>query len=122
MASTSASAGTRSGTTTLMLALVARIARASSSTDGAITASMRVETIARAVSTSMGRFRATAAPKADSASASRARTYASAALVPVAAPQGLVCLMSAAAGSLNSITIRIAASRSSRFVYDSSLP
>ena len=37
----SASAVTRSGTTTRMLALVARIARASSSTEGAITASMR---------------------------------------------------------------------------------
>ena len=41
---------------------------------------------------------------------------------PVAAPHGLVCLMTAAAGSLNSRTMRAAASRSSRFVYDSSLP
>ena len=41
---------------------------------------------------------------------------------PVAAPHGLVCLITAAAGSLNSRTMRAAASRSSRLVYESSLP
>ena len=61
-------------------------------------------------------------PNAASGSASRARTYASAIAAPVAVPHGLVCLMTAAAGSLNSSTMRAAASRSSRFVYDSSLP
>ena len=41
---------------------------------------------------------------------------------PIAAPHGLVCLITTAAGSSNSSTMRDAASRSSRFVYDSSLP
>ena len=42
--------------------------------------------------------------------------------VTVAAPHGFVCLITAAAGSSNSSTMRAAASRSSRLVYDSSLP
>ena len=46
---------------------------------GAITASMNVEVMALAVSTSIGRLRPTMPPNAASASASRARTYASAA-------------------------------------------
>ena len=41
---------------------------------------------------------------------------------PVATPHGLVCLITTAAGSVNSSAMRSAASRSSRFVYDSSLP
>ena len=43
-------------------------------------------------------------------------------VAPVATPHGFVCLMTTAAGSVNSSAIRSAASRSSRFVYDSSLP
>ena len=89
-----------------MLCLRARIGRAASSTLGAITASMNVETIASASSTSMGRFTATMPPKAARLSASRARTYASTAEVPIAAPHGFVCLITAAAGSSNSRTIR----------------
>ena len=46
----------------------------SSSTAGAITASMNVEVSACAVSTSSVRFRPTMPPNADSGSASRART------------------------------------------------
>ena len=42
--------------------------------DGAITASMNVDVSAVAVSASSGRFRPTMPPKADSGSASRART------------------------------------------------
>jgi len=75
-----------------------------------------VLTSACAVSRSTGRLTATMPPNDESRSASRARTYASAADVPVAAPQGLVCLITAAAGSSNSSTMRAAASRSSRFV------
>ena len=36
--------------------------------------------------------------------------------VPVATPHGFVCLITAAAGSVNSSAMRSAASRSSRFV------
>ena len=43
-------------------------------------------------------------------------------VAPVAAPHGFVCLITAAAGSSNSRTMRAAASRSSRLVNDSSLP
>src|SRR6185312_13564968 len=90
--------------------------------DGAITASMNVDAIALAVSASRVRLSPTMPPKAESGSVSRARTYASAIEAPVAVPHGFVCLITAAAGSLNSSTIRRAASRSSRVVYDSSLP
>jgi hypothetical protein len=76
----------------------------------------------RAVSSSIGRFRPTMPPKAASASASRAPDVGLGRRRPVAAPHGLVCLMTAAAGSSNSRTMRAAASRSSRFVYDSSFP
>ncbi len=101
---------------------MARIGLASSRTDGAMTASMNVEVSARAVSASSGRLSPTMPPNADSASASRARTYASAGERPVATPQGFVCLITTPAGSANSSAMRTAASRSSRFVYDSSLP
>ena len=43
-------------------------------------------------------------------------------VAPVATPHGLVCLITAAAGSSNSRTMRAAASRSSRLVNESSLP
>ena len=109
-------------TTTRRLGLVASTARASASTAGATTASMKVETSAAAVAASTARFKPTMPPKADNASASRARSNASTALAPVATPHGLVCLITTAAGSSNSSAIRAAASRSSRFVYDSSLP
>ena len=62
-------------------------------------------------------------PNADSASASRARDVGlRRSSTPVATPHGLVCLITAAAGSSNSSAMRAAASRSSRLVYDSSLP
>ena len=83
---------------------------------------MNVDVSAVAVSRSIGRLSPTMPPNADNGSASRARTYASAADAPVATPQGFVCLITTAAGSANSSAIRAAASRSSRFVNDSSLP
>jgi len=60
--------------TTRMLAFFARMARAPASRPGAITASMKVETIASAVATSIGLFSATIPPNAARLSASRART------------------------------------------------
>ena len=106
----------KSATMTRMFFFAARIARAASSTPGATTASMNVDAIAVAVSTSRARLSPTMPPNADSASASRARTYASAIDAPVAAPHGFVCLTTDAAGSVNSRTMRAAASRSSRLV------
>jgi hypothetical protein len=52
---------------------------------------MKVEAIARAVSASISRFSPTMPPNAESGSVSRARTYASAIVVPVAVPHGFVC-------------------------------
>ena len=59
--------------TTRMLVFFARISRAAASTDGAITASMKVDTIASAAPASIGRLSATMPPKAATLSASRAR-------------------------------------------------
>jgi hypothetical protein len=56
-----------------MFVLRASTARAAPSTDGAITASMNVETIASAVAASIGRLRPTMPPNAARLSASRAR-------------------------------------------------
>jgi len=64
----------KSAVTTRICDFCASTARATSSTLGAMTASMRVDTIARAASRSIARFNATMPPNADSASASRART------------------------------------------------
>ena len=58
------------------LALVARTGSASSATPGAITASMKVDTSARAVAASIARLSPMMPPNAASLSASRARTYA----------------------------------------------
>ena len=112
----------KSATSTRRFAFFARIGLASSCRAGAITASRNVEVRAVAVSASSGRFRPTIPPNADSGSASRARTYASAIVPPVATPHGLVCLMIAQAVSLNSETSDQAASRSIRLLKDSSLP
>ena len=120
--STAVSIASKPVVTTRMLVFLARTASAASSTDGAITASMKVETIASAAASSIGRLSATMPPNAARWSASRARRYASAAEAPIAAPHGLVCLITTAAGSSNSRTMRAAASRSSKFVYESSLP
>jgi hypothetical protein len=63
-----------SPTTTRRFAFVERIVRAVSSTFGAITASINVDTIARAVSSSIARFNPMMPPNAARESASRART------------------------------------------------
>ena len=71
--STAVSIASKPAVTTRMLVFFARIGRAAASTDGAITASMKVDTIASAVPASIGRFSATIPPKAATLSASRAR-------------------------------------------------
>jgi hypothetical protein len=108
--------------TTRMLGFRLRISCASAATAGATTQSIFVEVIASAAASSMPRFSATMPPNALKLSASRARMYASAIVVPIATPHGFVCLITAAAGTSNSRTIRAAASRSSRLVNESSLP
>jgi len=57
-----------------MFAFFARISTASAAIDGAMMASMKVDVIAFAVSTSTGRLSPTMPPNAESGSASRART------------------------------------------------
>ena len=63
-----------SAITTRMFVFAASTGRASSSTPGAITASMNVAVSAVAVATSIARLSPTMPPKADNASASRARS------------------------------------------------
>ena len=69
-----------------------------------------------------GRFSPSTEPNALSGSPSIARCRAVASVSLTAAPQGLLCLMTTAAGSENWRTIASALSRSSRLLYESSLP
>src|SRR5262249_16284298 len=75
-----------------------------------------------AVASSTGRLKLMTPPKALSGSPSYALRKASSCVAPTAQPQGLLCLMTAAAGRENSRTRFSAASRSSRLLNESSLP
>ena len=75
-----------------------------------------------AVAASTARFSPSTEPNALSGSPSIARCRASASVSATAAPQGLLCLMTTAAGSAKLRTIASALSRSSRLLYESSLP
>src|SRR5207247_2078480 len=75
-----------------------KVTSASSSNEGAMMASRNRLPISRVVSASTARLRATTPPKADWGSVSRARAKASAGDMATATPQGLLCLMTAAAG------------------------
>src|SRR5207253_5323063 len=84
------------------LFLAANVARADSSNEGAAITSRKSLAISPAASASIGRFTPITPPNADTGSHSRAFLYASARVLPVAVPQGLVCLIIAQTGSSNS--------------------
>src|SRR3990167_9135311 len=100
-----------------------QISNAFFSCEGAIMHSVKPALIiASAVLRSTSLLRPTMLPKAEILSQSKASLYASANVLLLAAPQGFVCFITLAAGSLNSFTISIAASRSIILLNDSSLP
>ncbi len=97
--------------------------RAASEYPGAMIASRNVSAIARAVGSSTSRLKATIPPNADTSSTARATRYAFSSTSSWATPQGVLCLMMTAAGRPGNSSARAsAASRSSRLLYESSLP
>ena len=94
----------------------AMIAAASSSASGAMTTSVKIVVIFRAVSASSGRFIATIPPKADTGSHANALSHAAERVGAVATPHGLACLMMAMVGASNSLASWKAASVSFRLL------
>ena len=90
--------------------------------DGATITSRKSPSTARAHSSSNSSFTPMMPPNAETGSASIAERSASPMLDPRAAPHGLVCLITAADGFGIALARRIAASRSSRLLYESSFP
>ncbi len=104
--------------------LVVSRAKASGSKPGATIASRNRPGmhINSAVARSTGRLRPTMPPKALTGRPRRRLSKAVARSSPTAAPQGLLCLRTQAAGSSNRRINRRALSRSRMLLYDSSLP
>ena len=99
-----------------------RISSASAENDGAITTSVKTLEIASAVSAPTSPLTATMPPNALTGSAAWARSWASATVGASATPQGLACFTITHAGRSNRLTSCHAASVSSTFRYDISLP
>ena len=100
-------------------------ASASVWTSGATTTSTNRSRIASAAARSTATLNAMTEPNADVRSVASARSYASRGERPSAMPHGVVCLMMAHAARsdlLHGATARMAASKSSRLLNDSSLP
>ncbi len=95
---------------------------AAASKDGATTTSVNTEAMARAVASSTSPFTATIPPNALTGSAPWARAYASPTVAATAAPHGLACLTTTAAGPSRRLTSRHAASVSSTLRYERSRP
>ena len=106
------------------LGFVVKMSSAAGSKLGAAMASMKRPGVAStsAVRLSTARLKASTPPKALCGSPSSAFLAASARVAAAAAPHGLLCLMTDAAGSRNTRTMASALSRSSKLLYDSSLP
>ena len=116
---------TRSNRTLVFhLGLVVRISSASAVKSGATIASTNRPGSARnpAIGPSTGTLTPSTEPKALTGSPSQALLIASPRVSAVAAPQGLLCFSTATPGQGSDRAIASAASRSSRLLYESSLP
>ena len=89
---------------------LAKMAAASSVTDGAIITSVKIDEISAAVSASNVWFIATMPPNALTGSADKASVQAACNVERLATPHGLACLIIAIVGALNSAAKRKAAS------------
>src|SRR6266481_1943807 len=101
---------------------VAKMALDFSSKPGAAMHSTKSFATSSAVAASTTRLNARTPPNADTGSHASAFRYASRKVPCSAVPHGLLCLMITAAGSENSAARLRAASRSTKLLYESSLP
>ena len=100
----------------------AKIALDFSSKPGAAMHSTKSFATSSAVAASTARLNASTPPNAETGSHASAFKYASSSDACSAVPQGLLCLMITAAGLENSAARLRAASRSTKLLYESSLP
>ncbi|MPM91001.1 hypothetical protein SDC9_138126 [bioreactor metagenome] len=99
-----------------------RVSSASPSYEGAITTSKNSLFISAAVAVSMLRLAMIIPPNADTGSAAKASFHASHKLSLDAQPHALLCFSIATVGSVKSPMSSMAASMSSRLLYEISLP